>query len=311
MLNRVPFFFGGLTPGNDSICGILSLFIETLIYGFIVVFVVVFLLIVTLSFFSMDYPGKTEEYPFIRHRSLRTEKLRLQYKLQFNYTNEPETVDSLDQKPVVYRTFPEYFSTKEESLLDVIFLTFPTLVVIFILIPTLGFLYSAEYALEHLHTSMSINVIGHQWYWTYEYCLGANNAEFDCSHDSVLNIECIDNAYLEVDKRLIIPVDTIISISLTSTDVIHSWAVPQLGIKVDCVPGRMSNSILHSFTIGVFYGQCSELCGVLHGFMPICVESVPQELFFYWVSLHNIDSVEQLIVFIHEHIINRIHRYLW
>jgi heme/copper-type cytochrome/quinol oxidase subunit 2 len=79
---------------------------------------------------------------------------------------------------------------------------------------------------------------------------------------------------------VVIPTDAYISITITSTDVIHSWAVPQLGIKVDAVPGRIANAILYTFMDGVYYGQCSELCGVLHGFMPICVESVPLDLFF-------------------------------
>lgn len=95
-----------------------------------------------------------------------------------------------------------------------------------------------------------------------------------------MDVDALHNLNLEVDKHVIIPIDVRISITVTSTDVIHSWAVPQLGIKIDAVPGRLSNSMLHSFMYGNFFGQCSELCGVLHGFMPICVEVVPLDVFF-------------------------------
>jgi heme/copper-type cytochrome/quinol oxidase subunit 2 len=92
--------------------------------------------------------------------------------------------------------------------------------------------------------------------------------------DSLLDVDAVVNANVEVDNRVVIPTGTQISLFFTSTDVIHSWAVPQLGIKVDAVPGRLSSATICSFTDGIYYGQCSELCGVLHGFMPICVESV-------------------------------------
>jgi len=84
---------------------------------------------------------------------------------------------------------------------------------------------------------------------------------------------------LDVDNPLIVPVNTNILMSFTSRDVIHSWALPQMGIKVDCIPGRMTQTIFSSFALGVFYGQCSELCGPLHGFMPICVEVIPFDSF--------------------------------
>ena len=85
---------------------------------------------------------------------------------------------------------------------------------------------------------------------------------------------------LDVDRHLVIPTDMYISVAVTSADVIHSWALPRLGIKVDAIPGRIANTVLYTYVSDVFYGQCSELCGVLHGFMPICVESVPAALFF-------------------------------
>lgn len=97
----------------------------------------------------------------------------------------------------------------------------------------------------------------------------------DVLYDSIMDVYVVNNICLYVDKRLVIPTDLNISVSVTSTDVIHSWSVPQLGIKIDAVPGRISNVVICALLEGVFFGQCSELCGVLHGFMPITVESVP------------------------------------
>ena len=114
-----------------------------------------------------------------------------------------------------------------------------------------------------------------------------NSELCDFSFDSILDVDAVENVNLEVDRNVVIPTDIYISITVTSTDVIHSWAVPQLGIKIDAIPGRIANAVLYTFMDGVYYGQCSELCGVLHGFMPICVESVNIDLFFHWVFLNN------------------------
>jgi heme/copper-type cytochrome/quinol oxidase subunit 2 len=149
----------------------------------------------------------------------------------------------------------------------------------------LGFLYNNEFNLEHVSTAMSIDVVGHQWYWSYEYHIWIEEELHEFSFDSILDVDAVENYLLEVDKHVVIPTDVYISISITSTDVIHSWAVPQLGLKVDAIPGRIANTVLYSCIDGIYYGQCSELCGVLHGFMPICVESVSYELFLTWVFL--------------------------
>jgi len=88
-----------------------------------------------------------------------------------------------------------------------------------------------------------------------------------------------------VDKRVIIPVNILINATVTAQDVIHSWSVPQLGIKYDAIPGRLVTFVLHSNLLGIFYGQCSELCGVNHAFMPICVQAVEFDLFISWIFL--------------------------
>ena len=260
-----------VTPGNDVMSAILSLMIETVIYGLVIIIFVTMLLCSCVTFFSADCAAKTEEYDT--------------YIDIDNYVKKDDS-EQLLADVSTRRRFPTYFTKRAESMLDICFLVFPTLAVMWILVPTLGFLYNTEFFLEHVNTAMSIDVIGHQWYWSYEYRLD-NYSEFcQVSFDSILDVDAVENANLEVDRRVVIPTDVYISITVTSTDVIHSWAVPQLGLKVDAVPGRLSNAVLYTFMDGVYFGQCSELCGVLHGFMPICVESVPFELFFFWVFLN-------------------------
>ncbi len=189
--------------------------------------------------------------------------------------------------------FPRHFEKTVESTLDVLFVVFPTVIIIYLLIPSLGFIFNNETAIE---TAFEIDIVGHQWYWSYEYNLSIgislynifeneniifNKIEFD----SLLDVETKHNRLLQVDKRLMIPVHTFIKMNITSQDVIHSWAVPQLGIKYDAIPGRLISFILSSNTLGIFYGQCSELCGVNHAFMPICVQSVEYDVFLDWFLL--------------------------
>jgi len=188
---------------------------------------------------------------------------------------------------------PRHFEKTVESTLDVLFVIFPTIIIIYMLIPSLGFIFNNETAVE---TVFDIDIIGHQWYWSYEYSLNMgvslyglftddmtifNKIEFD----SLLDQDATYNRLLQVDKRIIIPVNTLINVTITAQDVIHSWSVPQLGIKYDAIPGRIITFVLSSNTIGIFYGQCSELCGVNHAFMPICVQVIDTDLFLDWVLI--------------------------
>jgi heme/copper-type cytochrome/quinol oxidase subunit 2 len=267
---------GLMVPGNDIMSAIVSLFLEVLSYGIIVLWCITVLLVHIVGFFSVVDTHTIS-------------KMDLWIDAQLNRIFG-KNIYSFD--PYNSQAYPRYFTKFEESLLDICFLVFPTIVVILMLVPTLGFLYNSHFLLYNvMDTSLSIDIIGHQWYWSYEYNLGCEDNDF--MFDSILDIDAIVNAYLEVDNRLVIPMDLLINLTITSTDVIHSWAVPNLGIKVDAVPGRLSTSVLYTYVDGVFYGQCSELCGVLHGFMPICVEAVPLDVFYHWAMiqslyLHNI-----------------------
>jgi hypothetical protein len=153
-----------LNPGNDVMCSILSLLVETLIYGFVILLVVTLLLWVTISLFCVDNPVFNEKFMKSDVKSVFRgtnvlnifhSKVRAHYSKYHWYENRPS----------IHRvSFPEYFSKRAESLLDICFLVFTTIVVIFILVPTLGFLYNNEFNLEHVSTAMSIDVVGHQWY---------------------------------------------------------------------------------------------------------------------------------------------------
>jgi cytochrome c oxidase subunit 2 len=189
--------------------------------------------------------------------------------------------------------YPRHFEKTVESTLDVLFVIFPTIIIIYILIPSLGFIFNNETLVQ---TVFNLDIIGHQWYWSYEYSLFIGVSLYDIflddlsivyklEFDSLLDVEATNNRLLTVDKRVVIPVNTLIQATITSQDVIHSWSVPQLGIKYDAIPGRLVNFVLNSNVLGIFYGQCSELRGVNHAFMPICVQAVETDIFLDWILI--------------------------
>lgn len=120
---------------------------------------------------------------------------------------------------------------------------------------------------------ITVKVVGHQWYWTYEYG-DFDNFVFDSYMVSTRNLERGELRLLEVDKRIILPIETHIRLVVTGADVIHSWAVPSLGIKLDAIPGRLNQVGVYIQRPGVYRGMCSELCGVNHAYIPIVVEAV-------------------------------------
>lgn len=197
--------------------------------------------------------------------------------------------------------YPVHFTPEEEHFIDMFVIIIPTLIVLQIILPTLGYLYNEEFLYYDTYVSFDINVIGNQWFWTYEYiidfCTTEHFTEWNSIYvpsetdpifitfDSVIKTSDTLYRLLEVDNPLVVPVNTNILFSFTSRDVIHSWALPQMGIKVDCIPGRITHTIFSSFCMGIFYGQCSELCGPLHGFMPICVEVISFDSFFIWILI--------------------------
>jgi heme/copper-type cytochrome/quinol oxidase subunit 2 len=141
---------------------------------------------------------------------------------------------------------------------------------------------------EVIDPAITLKVIAHQWYWSYEYSDYNASEEDGIAFDSYMiqedDLELGQLRLLEVDNRVILPVNTHIRVLITSTDVIHNWAIPSLGIKCDAYPGRLNQVNTFIKREGIFHGQCSELCGVNHGFMPIVVEAVSLKDYVSWVS---------------------------
>jgi cytochrome c oxidase subunit 2 len=172
------------------------------------------------------------------------------------------------------------------SILEIVWTILPALVLLMIAIPSFTLLYSLD---ELVDPVLTLKVVGHQWYWSYEYSDYATLEGGDTlSYDSYMvpTSDLVHGALrlLEVDNRVVLPVNTHIRVLVTSADVIHSWAVPSFGIKVDAIPGRLTQSSLFIKREGVFYGQCSEICGVNHAFMPIVVRSVSPDRFTSWIA---------------------------
>lgn len=196
------------------------------------------------------------------------------------------------------------FDKRVEYLLDALFVLAPIIIVYYLTVPAVSFILHGDRFGSYTDTLFSIEVVGHQWYWSYFISSINSNHIFDLIYivadsefmtqfnSSTTTLEfdqMIDNEAdfltrcFEVNKHLVLPVNECIRCFVTSEDVIHSWALPQLGIKIDAIPGRIQAFPLSSLKTGIFYGQCSELCGVNHAFMPIVVEFVELESFFDWL----------------------------
>ena len=159
----------------------------------------------------------------------------------------------------------------------------------FILLSIASPSFSLLYSIDELHDpKITLKIIGHQWYWSYEYSdYVINSIEESIMFDSYMVTED-DLTFgalrlLEVDNRVVLPYNTDIRLLITSSDVLHSWAVPALGVKMDACLGRLNQVALHIFRQGIFYGQCSELCGVQHSGMPIVVEAVSIKAYKEWL----------------------------
>ncbi|MBM3632353.1 MAG: cytochrome c oxidase subunit II [Alphaproteobacteria bacterium] len=178
--------------------------------------------------------------------------------------------------------------TSHNSLLEVVWTIIPVFILIAIAIPSLKLLFSLDKAQD---ATMTVKAIGHQWYWSYEY------PETQISYDSYMieekDLKADQIRLLSVDNPIIVPIDTTVRILVTSQDVLHSFAVPALGIKKDAVPGRLNETWLRIGKIGNYYGQCSELCGVKHGFMPIHVKAVSKPDYEAWVQLKSNKKVPE------------------
>ena len=179
-------------------------------------------------------------------------------------------------------------AVSHHTVLEVIWTVIPTLILVSIAVPSLALLYSMD---ELQKPTVTLKVIGRQWYWSYEYT--DTNLGFE-SHDAVVNDVVFDSymdqdiedgflRLLKTDNDIYLPVRQPVRVLVTSSDVIHSWAVPALGVKVDACPGRLNQVSLFVDRVGYYFGQCSELCGLNHAFMPISLLAVPVEVYLNWL----------------------------
>ena len=164
-------------------------------------------------------------------------------------------------------------------VIEVIWTVIPTIILVIIAVPSFRILKMAEHSPP---AEMTIKVIGSQWYWTYSYP-DYGNFEFISNRIPDEDLKPGQKRLFEVDNRVIIPENTVVKFLITASDVLHSFAIPSLGIKMDAVPGRVNETWTQVKKRGVYYGQCSELCGILHGFMPIALEVVSREDFEKWL----------------------------
>nr|YP_006883462.1 cytochrome c oxidase subunit II [Epinephelus awoara]YP_009992316.1 cytochrome c oxidase subunit II [Epinephelus awoara x Epinephelus tukula]URQ84720.1 cytochrome c oxidase subunit II [Epinephelus coioides]AFN25344.1 cytochrome c oxidase subunit II [Epinephelus awoara]ALD84746.1 cytochrome c oxidase subunit II [Epinephelus awoara]QNN90189.1 cytochrome c oxidase subunit II [Epinephelus awoara x Epinephelus tukula] len=164
--------------------------------------------------------------------------------------------------------------------IEIIWTILPAVVLILIALPSLRILYLMD---EINDPHITIKAMGHQWYWSYEYT-DYEDLGFDSYMIPTQDLTPGQFRLLEADHRMVVPLDSPVRVLVSAEDVLHSWAVPALGVKMDAVPGRLNQTAFITSRPGVFYGQCSEICGANHSFMPIVVEVVPLEHFENWSS---------------------------
>ena len=171
------------------------------------------------------------------------------------------------------------------TVIEVAWTVTPSLILMVIAVPSFALLYSMD---EIVDPSITLKAIGHQWYWTYELSDYSTSDEASIVFDSYMipedDLTLGQLRLLEVDNRVVLPVKTHVRLIVTAADVLHCWGMPSLGVKLDACPGRLNQTSMFIKRTGTFYGQCSEICGVNHGFMPIAVEAVSLDNYVSWIS---------------------------
>jgi cytochrome c oxidase subunit 2 len=163
--------------------------------------------------------------------------------------------------------------------LEVAWTLLPVVILVAIAFPSFRLLYAMDRAKD---ADMTLKVTGHQWYWSYNY--PDQNVSFDANMVQDSDLKPGEPRLLATDNHIVLPVDTTVRIQTTADDVIHSWSIPALGVKIDAFPGRLNETWVKIDKPGIYFGQCSQLCGINHGFMPIEVEAVSKEQFARWLQ---------------------------
>ena len=177
--------------------------------------------------------------------------------------------------------------------LEIVWTIVPAIVLLLIAVPSFALLYSMD---ELIDPTITLKAVGHQWYWSYEFSdyatlEGGESLNYDSYMIPEDDLTGGNLRLLEVDNRVVLPVQTHIRVLITSADVLHSWAVPSFGVKVDACPGRLNQTSVFIKREGTYFGQCSEICGVNHGFMPIVVEAVSLNNYVTWIA-NKLDGLE-------------------
>jgi cytochrome c oxidase subunit 2 len=171
----------------------------------------------------------------------------------------------------------------DAHVIELVWTVLPTIILLFLALPSLRLLYLTD---EARHPRVTLKAIGHQWYWRYEYS-DFTNIEIDSYITPQTDLTPGEYRLLEVDNRVTLPISLQIRVLVTAADVIHAWTVPALGVKVDAVPGRLNQLRFTITRPGIFYGQCSEICGANHSFIPISIEAVNLKSFITWITKFN------------------------
>lgn len=175
---------------------------------------------------------------------------------------------------------PKPTRTTHNTAIEIIWTVVPTLILVIIAVPSFKLLYFMDRTFE---ADMTLKVNGHQWYWSYEYP-DHGGLKFESYMIAEADLKPGQKRLLEVDNRVVVPVDTNVRILVGGTDVMHSWMVSALGVQVYAVPGRVNETWMRVNRPGVYYGQCNQICGINHAYMPIAVEALPKAEFERWVA---------------------------
>jgi len=168
----------------------------------------------------------------------------------------------------------------ESQELELFWTIVPSFILIFIGLPSIRLLYLLD---EVYKPSITLKTIGHQWYWSYEYS-DFNNIEFDAYIIPTNELNKDSFRLLDVDNRTVVPFNSQIRMLITAADVLHSWTVPRVGVKADATPGRLNQVNFYVNRPGLYFGQCSEICGANHRFIPIVLERISPKSFINWVK---------------------------